>query len=212
MNRISAPSVILILALIPAGLWSCHPAALPKGQDAGSWYHLEPGDRMAAGGFELFLKKSEGGATNLYLRESAGQPFRFLTGEIRLSADILVSPGRRYLMINASCSTRSRCVFIAEARSGTTRMISGGATRSYVENAAPDGSFFPVGDSFSPDDSMVLIRMIPGDGTGTVGFKRWSYGVDAADGTIRREIRTEPLPGRWWEPGEPETPSPGGFY
>lgn len=219
MNRKYARFKPLVLSILLSVCGSCLPAGIPPGRDASQWVHLEPGDRISSGGFELFLKKETGSNCTLYLKSTPGEPYLFLTSEIRMSADVLVSPHHRYLLINAPCSDVARCVYSTDARSGMTRMISGGVRRAYQEAASPNASggpasgHYPVGAAFSPDETMALLRIGPDPppvaGSIPIQSDRRSYVVKISDGSVLKEYRTESLPDHWWELNRS---SPEGFY
>ena len=182
------------------------------------WIHLEPGDKKLLGGYELFLKKTDASLYRLYLRREKSEAYRFISGEIRLFADIRISPQQNYLLINAPCSSISWCVFVTDIKTGRSWVISGEANRVAKANrlpgkprhpTQPSASISPLGDSFSPDETKVLLKMVRLDlpippkqnGEGSTDpheFKQQLIVVDTLNGKVLKEFQTENSPERWW--------------
>lgn len=205
---------LLWAVLAPA---ACSMGALgPEGAGEPQWVHLETDEKAMVGIYEVYLKHEVGATAGLYLKRTPKEPYWFITKEIRSSADILMSRSGQYLLINAPCSPIARCVFIADAEQFQPRgwIISRQARAAYTKRSRETGDspraserVDPVGVAFSPDESKVLLRMIPADPSTGTEDAPWVFVVDVEGGEVLSEYRTEDLPSRWWDIQEDE----GGF-
>lgn len=205
-------------------LSACYQERVKKNpSDEIKWVHLESGEKKLLEGYEFYLKGGTG--YNLYVRRSSQEPFKFISKEARQFADIGISPDRKLLLINAPCSVKTWCVSVAGIPAGRSRIISGEAQRSFKKDVLSSDSIqpgtavsvYPIGDSFSPDKTRVLLKIYlvisPSDSklkrenlTVLKNFKPKYYVVDTMSGNILKEYRSGELTGEWWLLGQDPVP------
>ena len=215
---------ILLIAVNLIMLSACYQERVKKNSpDEIKWVHLEAGEKKFFGSYEFYLKGGTG--YNLYVRISSQEPFKFISKEVRQFVDIGISPDQRLLLINAPCSVKTWCVFVASIPIGRSWIISGEAQRSFKKDALSSDSIqpgtavivYPMGESFSPDETRVLLKMAlvmsPSDSkskrenlTELNTFEPKYYVVDATSGNVLMEYRPGELAGDWWVWEEDPTP------
>ena len=207
---------ILLIVVNLIMLSGCYQEVVKKNPpDKIKWVHLEAGEKKLFEGYEFYLKG--GTEYNFYVRRSSQEPFKFISKEVRQFGDIGISPDRKLLLINAPCSVKTWCVSVASIPAGRSWIISGKAQRSFKKDALSSDSIqpgtavsvYPIGESFSPDETRVLLKMhlviSPPDSkskrenlTELKTFEPKYYVVDAMSGNVLKEYGSGELTGDWW--------------